>query len=55
MVALLIDNAGILREGLERLDYRVACIDCSLSKSERELAVFDEPSVVSPRGLDVRA
>ena len=52
---LLTSSADILKQGFEKLDYRVAYIDCSVSGKERDLSVFDDASVVPRKGLDVRA
>jgi hypothetical protein len=52
---LLTDNADSLRQGLEKLNYRVAYIDCMLSKSPDDLSVFDTPPTASQKGFDVRA
>lgn len=51
---LLSSNADTLKQGLERLDYRVAYIDCALSKDEHELSVIGEPLTVPETGLDLQ-
>ncbi len=55
VVALLTRNAGILKEGLEKLNYKVACFDCTTCKDRAELSVFDAAELQPPKGLDVRA
>jgi hypothetical protein len=55
VVEFLNSNAGILKDGLEKLDYKVAYIDCSLGKSESDLTIIKELSTASSEGLDVHA
>jgi len=55
VVELLKANAGLLKEGLEKLNYRVACIDCVLTKGESDLSLFDKAPAHTQKGLDVRA
>lgn len=54
-VKLVTENADLLKRGIERFDYRVANIECSLSRDPSELAVLDDLSTDSQKGLDVRA
>jgi hypothetical protein len=51
---LIMNNADTLKQGLEKLDYRVAYIDCSLSNEKRDLTVIGDPSAVPRKGLDLR-
>jgi hypothetical protein len=55
VVEFLNSNVGILKDGLEKLDYAVAYIDCSLGKSEGDLTIIRELSASRSEGLDVRA
>ncbi len=54
-VADLLDaNAGMLKAGLERLNYRVAHIGCLTSNNEQDYLVLDSRAVFAPGRLDVR-
>jgi hypothetical protein len=55
VVEFLNSNTGILKDGLEKLNYEVAYIDCSLGKSESDLTIIKDLSTASSEGLDVRA